>query len=223
LKVTAIITAAGSGLRFGEEKQFKLLCGKPLFLYSLDCFIQSPLVNEIILVVPKSSFSLASSITGESKRYNKVKMISGGEKRQDSVRNAVMLSEKNSDLICIHDAARPFVSSKLIELSIKACNNADGAIIAVRSVDTIKYSNNDYIEKTLCRNNIWLAQTPQVFDRNKLIGIYEKLDVSKLDATDESSLMEKMGYKIRLINNSSVSNFKITTNNDWKLAESIVR
>ena len=134
-----------------------------------------------------------------------------------------MLSEKNSDLICIHDAARPFVSSKLIELSIKACNNADGAIIAVRSVDTIKYSNNDYIEKTLSRNNIWLAQTPQVFNRNKLISIYEKLDVSKLNATDESSLMEKMGYKIRLINNSSVSNFKITTNNDWILAESIVR
>ena len=150
-------------------------------------------------------------------------MISGGEKRQDSVRNAVLLSEKNSDLICIHDAARPFVSSKLIELSIEACSNADGAIIAVRSVDTIKYSNNNYIEKTLSRNNIWLAQTPQVFNRNKLIRIYEKLDVSKLDATDESSLMEKMGYKIRLINNSSVSNFKITTNNDWKLAESIVR
>ena len=112
---------------------------------------------------------------------------------------------------------------KLIELSIGACIDADGAIIAVRSADTIKYSNNGYIEKTLNRSKIWLAQTPQVFNRNKLLGIYEKLDISKLDATDESSLMESMGYKIRLINNSSVSNFKITTNNDWELAESIVK
>ena len=147
-----------------------------------------------------------------------ITITDGGPRRQDSVKNGVLASDSNSDLVCIHDAARPFITQELIEKSIVSCGSADGAVIAIRSVDTIKYSENNIIMKTIDRNNIWLAQTPQVFWKEKLLKAYDAMDEST-SITDESTLMEKMGYRICLVP-GDIENNKITTIKDWKYAES---
>ena len=214
---SAIITAAGSGRRFGEAKQFKKLHGKPLYQYSLDIFIKSRLFDEIILVIPNSN---QEKVQKEIKRKysSQVSLVIGGPDRQDSVKNAIQNSNPNIDLVVIHDAARPFITTTLIEKCISACETSDGAIIAMQPNDTIKFSKDNIVEKTIDRSNIWMAQTPQAFNKRKILEAYSSSDFNDLIVTDESSLMEKLGYKIMIVPGTG-KNFKITTFDDWERAE----
>ena len=214
---SAIITAAGSGRRFGEVKQFKKLHGKPLYQYSIDVFIESRLFDEIILVIPSSNHE---KVQKEIKRDygSQVSLVIGGPNRQDSVKNAIQNSNPNVDLVVIHDAARPFITKTLIEKCISACETSDGAIIAMQPHDTIKFSKDNMVEKTIDRSNIWMAQTPQAFNKRKILEAYSSSDFHDLIVTDESSLMEKLGYKIMIVPGSG-KNFKITTFDDWERAE----
>ena len=218
---SAIITAAGSGRRFGEAKQFKKLHGKPLYQYSLDTFIKSRLFDEIILVIPNSN---QEKVQKEIKRKysSQVSLVIGGPDRQDSVKNAIQNSNPNIDLVVIHDAARPFITKKLIEECIFACETSDGAIIAMQPHDTIKFSKDNIVEKTIDRSNIWMAQTPQAFNKQKILEAYSSGEFDDLIVTDESSLMEKLGYKIMIVPGAE-KNFKITTLEDWKRAEATLQ
>ena len=217
MRKSAIITAAGSGRRFGEAKQFKKLHGKPLYEYSLDIFIKSRLFDEVILVIPNNNYE---KIQREIKREygSQVNLVIGGPNRQDSVKNAIQNSNSEIDLVVIHDAARPFITKSLIEKCISACKTSDGAIIAIQPHDTIKFSKNNIVEKTIDRSNIWMAQTPQAFNKRKILEAYSSNDFDDLIVTDESSLMEKLGYKIMIVPGAE-KNFKITTFDDWKRAE----
>ena len=214
---SAIITAAGLGRRFGEAKQFKKLHGKPLYQYSIDTFIKSRLFDEIILVIPNSN---QEKVQKEIKRKysSQVSLVIGGPDRKDSVKNAIQNSNPNIDLVVIHDAARPFITTTLIERCIFACKTSDGAIIAMQPHDTIKFSKDNIVEKTIDRSNIWMAQTPQAFNKQKILEAYSSREFDDLIVTDESSLMEKLGYKIMIVPGAE-KNFKITTFNDWKRAE----
>jgi 2-C-methyl-D-erythritol 4-phosphate cytidylyltransferase len=214
---SAIITAAGSGRRFGEAKQFKKLHGKPLYEYSLDIFIKSKLFDEVILVIPNNNQEkLQKEI--KSKYGSQVNLVIGGPDRQDSVKNAIQNSNPKVDLVVIHDAARPFITKTLIEKCISACETSDGAIIAMQPHDTIKFSKDNIVEKTIDRSNIWMAQTPQAFNKRKILEAYSSIDFEDLIVTDESSLMEKLGYKIMIVPGTG-KNFKITTFDDWERAE----
>ena len=168
---SAIITAAGSGRRFGEVKQFKKLHGKPLYQYSLDIFIKSRLFDEIILVIPNNN---QEEVQKKIKRKygSQVSLVIGGINRQDSVKNAIQKSNSKVDLVVIHDAARPFITKTLIKQCISACEISDGAIIAMQSHDTIKFSKDNIVEKTIDRSNIWMAQTPQAFNKQKILKAY---------------------------------------------------
>ena len=214
---SAIITAAGSGRRFGEAKQFKKLHGKPLYQYSLDTFIKSRLFDEIILVIPNSIQEKAQKEI-KRKYSSQVSLVIGGSDRQDSVKNAIQNSNPNIDLVVIHDAARPFITTTIIEKCISACEASDGAIIAMQPHDTIKFSKDNIVEKTIDRSNIWMAQTPQAFNKRKILEAYSSSDFDDLIVTDESSLMEKLGFKIMIVPGTG-KNFKITTFDDWKRAE----
>jgi len=214
---SAIITAAGSGRRFGEVKQFKKLHGKPLYQYSLDIFIQSRLFDEIILVIPKSNQQKVQKEI-KMKYGSQVGLVIGGPDRQDSVKNAIQNSNSKVDLVVIHDAARPFITKTLIEQCVSACETSDGAIIAMQPHDTIKLSNDNVVEKTIDRSIVWMAQTPQAFNKHKLLEAYSSSEFDDLVVTDESSLMEKLGYKIMIVPGTG-KNFKITTPDDWERAE----
>ena len=216
---TAVITAGGSGQRFGELKQFKKLNGQPLYEYSLKTFIDVSLFGEIILVVPVENQKTIEQQV--KKKYRSlVKVIVGGMNRQDSVKNGVMNSSSKTDLVVIHDASRPFITKKLIKDCILACSNSDGAIIALQPFDTIKYSKSNVVEKTIDREKVWMAQTPQAFIKEKILEAYNN-KLNELIMTDESSMMESMGYKIKIVRGSE-DNFKITTDDDWKRAEMVL-
>ena len=219
-KIGAVIVAAGSGLRFGEQKQFKNLGAKPLYQYSLKRFTECQLIDEITLVVPTE---LSSNVFDEVAELSpNITVASGGKLRQDSVLAGVEALSKDCKVVIVHDAARPFVSDKLIESTINACKNNDGAIAAIPAYDTVKLVNADrLISKTLPRENIWLAQTPQAFNRVKLLDALQNTKNNNIEVTDESSLMETLNYSIVIIE-GDVQNIKITSPEDWRFAELIL-
>ena len=218
IKVSAIIPAAGLGSRFGEEKQFKILGDKPLWCHALDPFLILDNVDEIIIIVNNNMVdSVVNSNYYKSLLKNKsIKIVSGGEERKKSVLNGVHSTKKENKLVCIHDAARPFIKASLINKTIKACFEYDGAILAIPSFDTMKIIKNGFIDKTISRNSIWRAQTPQTFKKSKLLNAYKKY--INQDINDESTLMEKCGYRIKVIEGEQ-QNFKITTKYDWEIAK----
>ena len=219
-QVSAIILAAGSGNRFGGKKQFKKLNGSPLWSYSLDTFIKSNFFQELILVVSKESLDElknSKEFYQFSKKIN-IKLVCGGESRQDSVYNGLQLVNKNNNIICIHDAARPFVKQKYIRDVVRACLDFDGSILAIPSTDTVKKVQDGFVEKTIDRDSVWMAQTPQAFQKDKLLHAIEL--GSNVKITDESTLMELAGFKIKIIIGDS-SNLKITRKIDWELAKII--
>ena len=220
-KVSAIILAAGSGSRFGEKKQFKKLNGKPIWVYSLNTFIRSECVDDLILVIPNESLETfkQSQVFKSLNKKNNIKLVPGGESRKDSVFNGLKVVKKAIDIVCIHDAARPFIKASYIKHSVEACSEFDGAIIAIPSVDTVKKVDKQIIKNTIDRESLWMAQTPQTFKKDKLL--YAIKNSSHLNITDESMLMEEANFKIKLIEGDQ-SNFKITNEIDWELAKVMV-
>lgn len=220
-KIGVVIVAAGSGLRFGERKQFKKLKNKPLYLYSLEKFIDCDMIDEIVLVVPEDLTSIISDETSRMKGL--IKVISGGKLRQDSTLNGVNALDQNCNIICIHDAARPFIKMSTINNVIEMAKKYDGAIVATPSNDTVKEvaKNTDRIKHTVPRDTIWLAQTPQVFHRDKLLQALAYANTNNITVTDESSLLEALDFSVAVVGGSS-NNFKITTQEDWRFAELIL-
>jgi len=222
MKVAAIIPAAGSGNRFGSEKQFKLFKGKPLLNYSVEKFINTPTIKEIVIVVPAPKVKKIKNNFQHVSLNKKIKVIGGGNTRQGSVKNALNVLEEDIDLVCIHDAARPLVTEELINKTIKKSIRYDGAIAAVQPVDTVKTFFENKIKGTLDRQKILLAQTPQVFKKNKLIVAFERALKKNIISTDESSLMEEAGFLIVPVV-GDVLNFKITSFEDWEMLKRLVK
>ncbi len=220
-KIGAIIVAAGSGLRFGERKQFKKLGTKPLYLYSLQKFIDCNSIDEIVLAVPKD---LRNTISNEASKVSpRINVVEGGRLWQGSVLAGIDGLSADCDIVCVHDAARPFVSVDLIQKTITACENNDGAVAAIPSNDTVKEinTNNNHIKRTIPRETIWLAQTPQAFHQSQLKKALFYAKDNKIQVTDESTLLESLEYSVIVVEGSR-DNFKITTPSDWKLAELIL-
>ena len=212
--------AAGSGSRFGEEKQFKKLKGKSLYIHSLNQFLKCEEIYEIIIVVPERKLSQIKKDILKINTKKQLLVVSGGVTRQKSVKNGVLSSTKKSHMVCIHDGARPFVTEKLIKQSIKACSNSDGVIAAIPNYDTLKICIEGDVQKTIDRNNVWMVQTPQVFWKDKLLQAIASSEKSNLEMTDESSMMEYLNFHISVVK-GDVNNFKITSFEDWERAENI--
>ena len=221
MKVSAIILAAGSGSRFGGKKQFKQLKGVELYKYSFYKFLNCSDINEIVLAVPKNRLADLKIEIGSIKAPKNVLVVSGGASRQESVKNSVLATSQHSDLVCIHDGARPFISENLIKQSINACYSNDGAIVAIPNYDTIKTCVRGYVDKTIDRNDVWMAQTPQVFWKSKLLEAIDFSEKNNAKMTDESSMMEALNFQISVIKGNA-NNFKITSPEDWERASNLV-
>ena len=222
LRVSAIIPGAGVGSRFGEKKQFKNLSGEPLWAHTLKPFILSKLIDEIVFVVEESLVGIIKK-SGFFKQFvekKEIKITKGGLRRMDSVLNGIHVSKKTNEIVCVHDVARPFVKESLINKTIEACKDYDGAILAIPSVDTLKSVENEIIKKTLNRSQTWMAQTPQSFHKDKLLKAFN--DNLNENVTDESTLMELSGFSIKIINGDD-KNFKVTKKMDWDLAKIIIK
>jgi len=213
--------AAGSGSRFGEKKQFKKLKGLELYKYSFNKFLNCSEINEIVLAVPANRVADIKMKVEAIKTSKNISVVSGGPSRQESVKNSVLATCQHSDLVCIHDSARPFISETLIKQSINACSSNDGAIVAIPNYDTIKICVRGYVQKTIGRNDVWMAQTPQVFWKTKLLKAIDSSEKNNAKTTDESSLMESLNFQISVVKGNA-NNFKITSPEDWERASNLV-
>lgn len=218
-KVSVIITAGGYGKRMGQPKQFLKLLGKPMVLWTIEAFKKSKYIDEIILVVAKEYLN-------EAKDFG-VTITEGGAERTDSVRKGLSLVSKDSDIVLIHDGARPLVTQKIIEDSIAEAQRTGAAVVGVPVKDTIKQTNVEYrisnidyqISKTLDRATLWQAQTPQAFKKEIIMRAYESTDDI---ATDDSKLVEDLGIPVKMVM-GSYDNIKVTTPDDLIVADAILR
>ena len=178
------------------------------------------LINEIVFIVPETYINTVqySEIFKIASKKKEIKVISGGPKRTDSVLNGLYSTKKTNGLVCIHDAARPFIRESFITETVNSCKDFDGAVLAIPSVDTIKIVKDEIVNKTIDRAITWMAQTPQTFHRDKLLDAFK--NNINVHATDESTLMELSGYSIKIIYGDA-ENFKITNKLDWELAKII--
>jgi len=214
--IKAIILASGKGSRFGEKKQFFKLNGKPLFEYSLEVIDNIENIDCIYLVLPEEDLDIKLP-----KTKKEVIKVSGGTERQFSVYNALQ-KIKDTEIITIHDAARPFA---IKDYFVEGINNLksgyDGSITAYKSRDTLKVVKENIVRQTLNREEIYIIQTPQTFDFDKLFYAHKKAIEDNILATDDSYLMERLGFKIT-INQGSPLNIKITTKEDITIAKCIL-
>ena len=183
-------------------------------------FINSELINEIILVISDEDSAQFHKHIKLLELSKPIKVVAGGNTRQQSVYNGLLEADKSSDLICIHDAVRPFVNESLIKKSLDSINDHDGVIVALPSTDTIKKVVDDQILETIPRETIWCAQTPQIFFKGPLLEALKLAQSEKINGTDEASLLERIGYQIGFVEGSPF-NIKITTSQDWIFAEAI--
>ena len=219
----AIIVGAGRGLRFASDsqtqKQFLLLGGEPLILKTLQPFLTSNRISSCVLVVPKSAVDLVKKEVAPYASEDNIRVIAGGERRQDSVRFGVEAAD-GADVVVVHDAVRPFVRQEWISQILDRCINNDGAIVALSVSDTLKKVVDGKICETIPREDIWQAQTPQAFRRELLMEVYASVDWENVHVTDEAQLLEIAGKSVAIVPGSS-ENFKITTQDDWSKAEVI--
>ena len=217
---SAIIVAGGSGKRFNSRipKQFLKLKGKPILAYSIEKMEKSKSVDEILIVVPRQFTDFTRDIISKYNFKKVSRIISGGKARQASVYNGLQKVNKKCNLALVHDGVRPLIESKEIEVLIKLAQKFKAAILAVPVKETVKLVNNNMIVKTEDRKKFYLAQTPQVFKKTLLSKAFEKAKKDKFVGTDCSSLVERLGVKVRILEGSE-RNIKITTAEDFKLAE----
>lgn len=220
--VTAIILVAGNSTRYGQNrnKNFDKVEGKEILLYSLEVFNNHKYIDDIIIAEKEDELQKVKQITSKIDLKKPLKFVIGGATRQESVYNC--LKETSSDIVIIHDGARPMIKEKFVTDCIDIMEEFTGATIAVKSKDTIKISDdNGVVKETTVRKNTWVIQTPQCFDRKKLISMHEKF-MGDESVTDDCMLMERCGEKIKLIE-GDYSNIKVTTYDDINLINTYLK
>lgn len=225
LHTVALIPAAGLGLRMGGtvRKQFRPLGGLPLLVHSLRVFQSSPVIDAVVLAVPEADRHHCRTEIVEPYGFTKVThVVAGGKERQDSVRQALAVVEKSVHLVVIHDAVRPFVTETMVKQVVEAAKADGAAIIALPMRDTVKQVGEDhFIERTVDRKPLWLAQTPQAFRRDWLDEAHRKAQAEGLAATDDAFLLEWMGHPVRVVEGSG-ENIKVTRPEDFVIGEAIL-
>ena len=214
-----VIAGAGISQRMGEDKVFMYLAGKPLLAWSVDVCQSCELVNQIAIVLHETKLDLGQRLVTERGWSKVVEVCPGGDRRQDSVRHGLS-KLKGCDWVIIHDGARPFLTLELIRDGLEAAKSTGAAVAAVPVTDTVKRGGSDLmIKETLNRQELWAAQTPQIFRFDIITKAHEQI---KDDVTDGAGMVEQLGYKVKLYM-GSYGNIKITTPQDLALAEVIAR
>jgi 2-C-methyl-D-erythritol 4-phosphate cytidylyltransferase/2-C-methyl-D-erythritol 2,4-cyclodiphosphate synthase len=214
MHVGVIIVAAGRSerMRSTVPKPLLELGGRSLLRRSVEAFDEHPLVQELVVVLPRDLVGDGPTLVGSTRRPCRV--VAGGERRQDSVRQGLAELSQDTDLVLIHDAARPFVDRPLIDRVIEAAGESGAAVPAVPARDTVKRTDaaRGFVSETIPRDQIWLAQTPQGFRRPVLVGAVQREDASA-DVTDDAMLVERAGHPVRVVQGDE-RNVKITTPDD---------
>lgn len=218
MKTFAIIPAAGKGKRSGlpVPKQYLKLNNKELIAYTLEIFQKNNLIDEIIVAAHPDYFSLLDKIKKKYKLAKISKIVKGGKERQDSVHNALkkIAADKN-DLVVVHDAARPLLTQKILTNTVNIASTKGNAIVCIKAKDTLIKGTN-IVDSYIDREEVYYAQTPQVFRYGDLMRAIEAAYAADFYATDESMLVKNLGMRINIVE-GSIRNFKVTTLDDIDL------
>lgn len=219
MKTIVLIPSAGKGKRLKAPlpKQFLKVNKKEILIHTLLKFQKANRVDEIIIATDRKFLELTEKLVEKYKISKVSKIVIGGKERQDSVYHALLNCESSdNDLICVHDAVRPFISSKEIDEIIEFASKKKCVIAASKAIDTIK-TGTEKVESTLDRNQVWLVQTPQVFTYEILKKAFDKAYNENFYGTDESSLVERLGVDIYFYQTRE-ENRKITNQTDLEFA-----
>lgn len=213
--VTGVILVAGNSTRFGQNrnKNFELINGKSILSYSINAFNSNKYIDNIIVVIKQDDKETVQEIISKEEMNKKIDIVLGGASRQESVYNAIRTTA--SDIVIIHDGARPAIKQKYINKCIEEMTKFKGVTIGVKSKDTIKITdNNGIVINSTKRSNTYVIQTPQCFDREILLNLHEKY--KETEVTDDCILLEKDGYEVKIIE-GDYTNIKVTTYSDMNI------
>jgi 2-C-methyl-D-erythritol 4-phosphate cytidylyltransferase len=223
MKVGAIIAAAGFGRRMKTDrpKQLLVLNGTPILLHTIRKFDRCRVIDYIIVTAPRESVTEIRSLVKSGGFMKSVIVVEGGERRQDSVAIGLEQLQPGTDIVAVHDAVRPFVSVEEIESVVNMAERSGAAILAVPIVDTVKQAEREFVESTLTREHLVLAQTPQVFRTDLLREAFKRAAMDEYYGTDESSLVERLSRPVAIVRGSE-RNIKITRPGDLTLARAFL-
>ena len=223
-EVGVIIVAAGAGVRAGsgELKQFRIIHGVPLLLRALRPFTSHPDVGRVTIALPAGLANQPPEWLGKL-RGERLAFVTGGATRAESVRAGLRALAADARIVLVHDAARPFVGRETIDAVIACARSGVGATAAVPMSDTIKeVGEGTRIARTVPRDKLWRAQTPQGFPRPMIEQAYERLRRDDPPPTDDAELCERAGFPVDVVADSA-HNLKVTTADDFRIAEAIAR
>jgi 2-C-methyl-D-erythritol 4-phosphate cytidylyltransferase len=205
------------------EKQFLELAGKPLLAHTLAHFEATPGINQIVVIVPPGRETFCAREIVEPEGLRKVAhIVAGAETRQQSVAAGFRCVGEDVDVVVIHDGARPFISSSLIQASIEQAYRNGSAVVAIPVSDTLKrVSASGEVVETINRQNLWRAQTPQAFQRSVLERALAYAEECQIEGTDEASLVELLANPVHILL-GSIWNVKVTTPDDLLFAERLL-
>jgi 2-C-methyl-D-erythritol 4-phosphate cytidylyltransferase len=224
VKVSVILPAAGLGTRMGREKsgisrkQFMLLDGEPILVHTIRKFLRCSSVSEIVIALRAEDMEWANSLIEKERPSKPVRIVEGGDSRQQSVQNALASLNADTDLVAVHDAVRPFVTPEQVEQVIAEAAETGAAIVGIVPVDTVKKVHKNKIRSTLPREHLVLAQTPQVFRLQLLKDAFAAAEADSFIGTDEASLVERLEQVEVSVVQGSDRNIKITKPTDMELA-----
>ena len=223
--ISAIILAGGKGKRMGApvSKQFIEIKGKPIIYYTIKKFSENKKIDNIVVVLSKDEVGYFKENILEKYNLKVDNIVIGGTERQDSVYNGLKsLEDTNTDIVLIHDGARPFISDRIIDDGIKFAQVYGACAPGVMPKDTIKIKNeSNFSVSTPERGSLVAIQTPQVFKFNEILECHEKIKINNIVVTDDTMVAEKFGYSVYLYD-GEYTNIKVTTPEDLTLGEKLI-
>ncbi|OYW22495.1 MAG: 2-C-methyl-D-erythritol 4-phosphate cytidylyltransferase [Planctomycetales bacterium 12-60-4] len=222
-KFAVILPAAGQSSRYkgpGRKKVFAELQGRPVWVRSVEAFINRDDVIQTLIVVSPDDEEWFREKFQANLAFLDLTIVRGGAERADSVQNALARVKPEADYVAVHDAARPLIAKEWVSNVFAAAETTGAAILAHPVTSTLKRVGNDQqIQETIPRQHLWEAQTPQVARRDWLLDAFAKR--GKLQPTDEAQLLEQAGYPVAVVSGSPL-NLKITTGDDFRIAEKLL-
>jgi 2-C-methyl-D-erythritol 4-phosphate cytidylyltransferase len=224
--IAAVIAAGGSGSRISRQinKQYLPLNNKPILIYSFEKFALHEKIDTVIIVAAEHEMEMCSALI---KKYNthkkQVDVVAGGASRQESVLLGLKACKENTDIVLIHDGARPFVTNQMINDCLEQMDTYKACSVGVAAINTIKQvDNKGIVLKTLDRNSLWEVQTPQCFDYKCICELHKKAFEANISVTDDCSLAEIYNLDVKMIK-GNYDNIKITVARDLFTAQGIIK
>jgi len=220
-EVAVLVPAAGRGRRMGgRRKQFRSLGGRSLLAQTLHVFERHPAIECLVVAAPESEVREVSDRLRAEGITKLAAVVSGGDARQSSVRNALRAVPASVDIVLVHDAVRPFVRCDDVGGVIDAVRTHGAASLAIPVADTLRRASGETFSETVDRSDLYQMQTPQGFRREWLEQAHRRAASNGQTATDDVELVQHLGESVQVVEGSR-QNFKITTPSDWRLAETL--